>query len=69
MLYEVITLQNGLSKLDQLMGISDGNETGETQSLTQPQGALVAVECNSGAVKALLGGRDYSQSEFRNNFV
>jgi membrane carboxypeptidase/penicillin-binding protein len=53
-----------LNKLDQLMGISDGNETGETESLSQLQGALVAVECNSGAVKALVGGRDYSQSEF-----
>jgi len=62
--WAIESLQNGLTKLDRLMGISDGNETGETQSLTQPQGALVAVECNSGAVKALLGGRDYSQSEF-----
>ena len=58
------SLQNGLTKLERLMGISAGNETDETQSLSQLQGALVAVECNSGAVKALLGGRDYSQSEF-----
>jgi 1A family penicillin-binding protein len=58
------SLQNGLAKLERLMGISDGNKTDETQSLFQLQGALAAVECNSGAVKALLGGRDYSQSEF-----
>ena len=58
------SLQNGLTKLERLMGISEGNETDENQSLSQLQGALVAVECNSGAVKALLGGRDYSQSEF-----
>ena len=58
------SLQNGLTKLERLMGISAGNETDESQSLSQLQGALVAVECNSGAVKALLGGRDYSQSEF-----
>ncbi len=62
--WAIESLQNGLTKLDRLMGISDGNETGEAQSLSQLQGALVAVECNSGAVKALLGGRDYSQSEF-----
>ena len=62
--WAIESLQNGLTKLDRLMGISDGNEAGETQSLSQLQGALVAVECNSGAVKALLGGRDYSQSEF-----
>ncbi len=30
----------------------------------QPQGALVAVEANSGAVRALVGGRDYARSEF-----
>ena len=58
------SLQNGLTKLERLMGISEGSETDENQSLSQLQGALVAVECNSGAVKALLGGRDYSQSEF-----
>jgi 1A family penicillin-binding protein len=58
------SLQNGLTKLERLMGISAGNETDESQSLSQLQGALVAVECNSGAVNALLGGRDYSQSEF-----
>ena len=62
--WAIESLQNGLNKLDQLMGISGGNETAETESLSQLQGALVAVECNSGAVKALVGGRDYSQSEF-----
>jgi 1A family penicillin-binding protein len=62
--WAIESLQNGLAKLDRLMGISGGNEAGETQSLSELQGALVAVECNSGAVKALLGGRDYSQSEF-----
>jgi len=62
--YAIETLQSGLAKLDRLMGISEGNEIDESQSLSQLQGALAAVECNSGAVKALLGGRDYSQSEF-----
>ncbi|MEJ2040977.1 MAG: penicillin-binding transpeptidase domain-containing protein, partial [Desulfosarcinaceae bacterium] len=28
------------------------------------QGALVAVQVNSGAVKAMVGGRDYAQTEF-----
>lgn len=62
--WAIASLQNGLTKLDRLMGISDADQNAERQSLTQLQGALVAVECNSGAVKALLGGRDYSQSEF-----
>jgi len=62
--WAIESLQNGLKKLDQLMGIADGDETGGVRPLTHPQGALVAVECNSGAVKALVGGRDYSETEF-----
>ncbi len=46
------------------MGISDGDDTASASPLTHPQGALVAIECNSGAVKALVGGRDYSETEF-----
>ncbi|UCF89758.1 MAG: carboxypeptidase, partial [Desulfobacterales bacterium] len=33
-------------------------------AVERPQGALVAIETNSGAVRALVGGRDYSQTEF-----
>jgi 1A family penicillin-binding protein len=62
--WAVESLQNGLVKLDQLMGIVDEDQTGDAKSLSHPQGALVAVECNSGAVKALVGGRDYSETEF-----
>jgi penicillin-binding protein 2D len=62
--WAIESLQNGLTKLDRLMGVSEGNQSAETESGSKLQGALVAVECNSGAVKALLGGRDYSESEF-----
>jgi len=62
--WAIESLQNGLVKLDRLMGISDKDNTGDAKSLSHPQGALVAVECNSGAVKALVGGRDYSETEF-----
>ncbi|MGD8882613.1 MAG: PBP1A family penicillin-binding protein [Desulfobacterales bacterium] len=62
--WAIESLQSGLLKLDQLMGIVDEDQTGDTKSLSHPQGALVAVECNSGAVKALVGGRDYSETEF-----
>jgi penicillin-binding protein 1A len=62
--WAIESLQNGLIKLDQLMGIADGEVTDRTSPLTHPQGALVAIECNSGAVKALVGGRDYSETEF-----
>jgi penicillin-binding protein 1A len=46
------------------MGIADGDDSGSASPLTHPQGALVAIECNSGAVKALVGGRDYLETEF-----
>jgi membrane carboxypeptidase/penicillin-binding protein len=46
------------------MGIGDGDVADSADPLTHPQGALVAIECNSGAVKALVGGRDYSETEF-----
>ena len=62
--WAIESLQNGLGKLDQLMGIAESSATDSAEALTHPQGALVAIECNSGAVKALVGGRDYSETEF-----
>jgi 1A family penicillin-binding protein len=51
------SLQKGLSDLDALMGLAPAD-------VDRPQGALVAVQVNSGAVKALVGGRSYVESEF-----
>ncbi len=62
--WAIESLQNGLIKLDRLMGIADGDDTDSASPLTHPQGALVAIECNSGAIKALVGGRAYSETEF-----
>ena len=62
--WAIESLQNGLLKLDQLMGITTTDNFGKTHPDTHPQGALVAVECTSGAVKAMVGGRDYSETEF-----
>ena len=62
--WAIESLQNGLGKLDQRMGIVDEDQSGSAKSLSHPQGALVAIECNSGAVKALVGGRAYSETEF-----
>lgn len=36
----------------------------DANGLLQPQGALVAVDPNSGAVRALVGGRDYAETKF-----
>ena len=62
--WAIESLQNGLAKLDQLMGIAGKDEAISIKSESHPQGALVAVESNSGAIKALVGGRDYSETEF-----
>ncbi len=62
--WAIQSLQSGLLKLDHLSGISDTDEFDAPNSQSHPQGALVALECNSGAVKALVGGRDYSETEF-----
>ena len=55
--YASQSLTKGLDNLDAMMGIK--NEKAE-----HPQGALVAIDVGSGAVKALIGGKDYYKSEF-----
>ncbi len=50
-------LKNGLGKLDVMIGLLP-------EEADRPQGALVAIDTGSGAVKALVGGRDYNKSEF-----
>jgi penicillin-binding protein 1A len=58
------SVQTGLQKLDRDMGFSDEFETDDLDTIQMPQGALVAIQANSGAVKALVGGRNYSESEY-----
>jgi penicillin-binding protein 1A len=52
---------SGLAKLDQLLRVpaDTGGDPGG-----HPQAALVAIETNSGAVRALVGGRDYAETEY-----
>ncbi len=52
-----ISLGQGLDRLDQEMGVSGENSP-------RPQGALVAIDPSTGAVRAMVGGRDYFISEF-----
>ena len=56
------SIQNGLATLDQVLRVPA--PVGGGSGGTQPQGALVAVEAQSGAVRALVGGRDHAESEF-----
>src|SRR6478672_2187463 len=39
-------------------------EIGEDSSMPYLEGAVVAIDNNSGGIRALVGGRDYSQSKF-----
>lgn len=51
------TMAKGLERLDAMMGIKAENRD-------HPQGALVAIDTGSGAVKAMVGGKNYYASEF-----
>ncbi len=55
--YAEHAMKKGLERLDAMMGI-DG------EASERPQGALVSIDVGSGAVKAMVGGRDYYKSEF-----
>jgi len=62
--WAVDSVQSGLMKLDAVLGIRKSDPESLDGDITHPQGALVALETNSGAVKAMVGGRDYSETEF-----
>jgi penicillin-binding protein 1A len=62
--WAVNSVQSGLVKLDVTLGIATSDSETIGGGKTHPQGALVAIETNSGAVKALVGGRDYAETEF-----
>ncbi|MFO7912462.1 MAG: PBP1A family penicillin-binding protein [Desulfotignum sp.] len=50
-------LAQGLDNLDTMMAIS-------AEKTPRPEGALVAIETATGAVRAMVGGRNYYDSEF-----
>ena len=60
----VASMQSGLARLDQTLGLADDQENININPELHPQGALVAIQTNSGAVNALVGGRDYSETEY-----
>lgn len=57
-LWATESLSKGLEDLDRTIGVNGAPEA------ERPQGALVAVETRSGAVRALVGGRDYTASAY-----
>jgi penicillin-binding protein 1A len=56
----VESIKEGLNELDKILDIYEPGQ----DSNNHPQGALVAIESNTGAVKALVGGRDYFETEY-----
>ena len=59
------SLVGGLEDLEKNMpGVPENGAGSGNGARDRIQGALVAIQVNSGAVKAMVGGRDYLQSEF-----
>jgi len=63
-LQAVEALSTGLSRLDGLLGIGATSPGPERVPAETPQGAMAVVETHSGAIKALVGGRDYYETEY-----
>ncbi len=57
-------VREGLAELDRLMGLSPYEEAPWAEQDKYPQAALVAIDPKTGAVKALVGGRDYRRAPF-----
>jgi 1A family penicillin-binding protein len=62
--WAVESLQEGLARLERMLGVDEQAEYGRFGEVVRPQGALVAVETNSGAIKAMIGGRSYVETEY-----
>ena len=57
-------LQQGIAKLESQMDMTHRSEETVVEDDNGLQGALVAVDVNTGAVKALVGGRDFFQTPY-----
>jgi 1A family penicillin-binding protein len=62
--WAVDSVQDGMEALDNIMGLNNNRTDSNGDERERPQGALVAMETNTGAVKALVGGRNYAASEY-----
>ncbi|MGD9308280.1 MAG: PBP1A family penicillin-binding protein [Desulfosarcina sp.] len=57
-------LQDGIARLESQMRVADPANGDTPESDSGLQGALVALDVNTGAVKALVGGRDFFQTPY-----
>ncbi len=73
------SMSQGLEKMDKMMGLKEKNDVllkgssvtvdtlkdnPQISHMEFPEGALVAVDTGSGAIRAMVGGRNYYTSEF-----
>jgi penicillin-binding protein 1A len=62
--WAVNSVKDGMETLDNIMGLNNNRTNANGDGKERAQSALVAIETNTGAVKALVGGRDYAASEY-----
>ncbi len=57
-------LQDGIARLESRMGAGKRTKNADQKDDNGLQGAVVALDVNTGAVKALVGGRDFFQTPY-----
>lgn len=57
-------VHQGLDALEQLLNVRGPEPSDAQDSSQRPQAALAALEVNTGAIRALVGGRDYQETEY-----
>ncbi len=60
----VEAVRQGAAALDELLGLPPFDQAGWSQRAGYPQAALAVVDCRTGAVKALVGGRDFRSAPY-----
>ena len=57
-------VEEGLAELDDLLGLTRYDSVSWSKKLDYPQAALVAIDPQTGAIKALVGGRDPQRAPY-----
>jgi membrane carboxypeptidase/penicillin-binding protein len=57
-------IMDGLDSFDKVLGLPPYDDASWDEKLNYPQAALVAIDPQTGAIKALVGGRDFQRSPF-----
>ena len=59
-----LAVEEGMKNVDKLLGLPPYDLVTWEDRLNYPQAALVAIDTHTGAIKALIGGRDYRRAPF-----